>query len=213
MNLPNDEINRYCEEHTSPEGDLLTTLSRETYLKMLMPNMLSGHLQGRLLAMISKMINPSHILEIGTFTGYSSICMAEGLKTNGKLFTIDINEELESTVRHYIEKSGNGDKIEFLIGNALEIIPTLDYTFDLIFIDADKENYSTYYDLIIDSVRKGGIIIADNTLWSGKVLEVPVEEDYQTKGIIEFNSLIKNDSRVEKVILPLRDGMTVIRKK
>ena len=213
MNLPNDEINRYCEEHTSPEGDLLTTLSRETYLKMLMPNMLSGHLQGRLLAMISKMINPSHILEIGTFTGYSSICMAEGLKTNGKLFTIDINEELESTVRHYIEKSGNGDKIEFLIGNALEIIPTLDYTFDLIFIDADKENYSTYYDLIIDSVRKGGIIIADNTLWSGKVLDTEKYNDVDTVGLREFNKKITKDERVENLLLPVRDGLMILQKK
>lgn len=207
------EIDKYILNHIEPEDAILKELDRETHLKVVGARMLSGHLQGQVLTMLSKMIRPQFILEIGTFTGYSAICLAKGLQENGKLFTIEIDDELESFAKKYFEKAGIQHSIEQRIGAALEIIPTLSQTFDLVFIDAHKPEYPAYYKAIFDKVKSGGYIIADNTLWSGKVLEKPAEEDYQTKGIIEFNSMIKNDDRVEKVILPLRDGMTVIRKK
>jgi predicted O-methyltransferase YrrM len=172
--------------------------------------MLSGHLQGRILSMVSALVRPKRILEIGTYTGYSAICLAEGLVEGGKLITIDVNEELEDQVRAYFAKAGVSDKIEFRIGNALKIIPELKEKFDLVFIDADKENYSRYYDLVIDSVNLNGLILADNVLWSGKVLDGKPDKD--TKAIIDFNAKVHTDQRVENVLLPVRDGIMMLRK-
>jgi predicted O-methyltransferase YrrM len=210
MNLDSEDIYEYIESQTSPESDLLRHITRETYLKVNMPNMLSGHLQGRVLAMFSQMIQPRYILEIGTFTGYSAICLAEGLAENGKLITIDINEELEDAVKSYFETAGIANKIDYRIGNALEIIPDLTETFDIVFIDADKHNYANYYDLIFDKVRKGGFIISDNVLWKGKVTDKNPDKD--TQNLINFNKKIQADTRVENLILPLRDGISVARK-
>jgi predicted O-methyltransferase YrrM len=207
------EIDKYILNHIESEDPILVELDRDTHLNVVGARMISGHLQGQVLTMLSKMIRPKTILELGTFTGYSAICLAKGLQENGKLITIDIEDELENMARKYFIKSGFDTKIEQRIGPALKIIPTLTETFDLVFIDAHKPEYPTYYKAVFDKVKSGGFIIADNTLWSGKVLEIPAEDDFQTRGIIEFNSMIKNDERVEKVILPLRDGMTVIRKK
>jgi len=206
-------IDKYILDHIEPEDAILKELDRETHLNVVGARMISGHLQGQVLTMLSNMIRPQFILEIGTFTGYSAICLAKGLKENGKLITIEIDDELESIAKKYFEKAGVQYKIEQRIGAALEIIPTLIQTFDLVFIDAHKPEYPAYYDAVFQKVRNGGFIVADNTLWSGKVLNKPAEDDFQTRGIIEFNSMIKNDERVEKVILPLRDGMTIIRKK
>ena len=207
------EIDKYILNHIEPEDEILKELDRETHLNVAGARMISGHLQGQVLTMFSKIIKPKNILEIGTFTGYSAICLAKGLQENGKLITIEIDDELENMARNYIVKAGVEHKIVQLIGAALEIIPTLNETFDLVFIDAQKPEYSAYYNAVFEKVKNGGFIIADNTLWSGKVLETPAEDDYQTRGIIEFNTMIKNDDRIEKVILPLRDGMTIIRKK
>ena len=207
------EIDKYILNNIESEDEVLKELERETYLKVLHPRMISGHLQGEVLTMFSKMIQPENILEIGTFTGYSAICLAKGLHENGKLITIEIDDELETLAKKYIVKSGLQDKIVQRIGAALEIIPALKESFDLVFIDADKREYVAYYQAVFDKVQNGGYIIADNTLWSGKVLEKPEADDEQTMGILEFNNLIKRDKRVEKVILPLRDGMTIIRKK
>lgn len=203
-------IQDYIAEHTSPETAVLRQLNRETNAKVLMPRMLSGHVQGRLLSMISKMIRPQHILEIGTYTGYSAICLSEGLKEGGKLITIDINEELEEMVRQFFVKAGVENKVKQCIGDALEIIPGLEEKFDLVFIDADKVNYLNYYNLVIDKVNTGGFIIADNVLWSGKV--VHKKEDKDTQVILNFNKAIQDDGRVENVMLPVRDGLMVIRK-
>jgi predicted O-methyltransferase YrrM len=207
------ELEKYILNHIEPEDAVLRELDRETHLNVVGARMISGHLQGQALTMLSKMISPKTILEIGTFTGYSAICLAKGLQENGKLITIEIDDELESFAKKYFEKAGVQHKIEQRIGAALKIIPTLNETFELVFIDAHKPEYPAYYKAIFDKVNNGGYIIADNTLWSGKVLEVTAEDDLQTRGIIVFNTLIKNDTRVEKVILPLRDGMTIIRKK
>lgn len=206
-----EKIQQYAEEHTSPENPLLKQLNRETYSKMMMPRMLSGHMQGRILATFSHMLKPKNILEIGTYTGYSAICLAEGLAEGGKLTTIDINEELEDMVRQYFDRAGISDKVDFQIGNALDLIVNLKQMFDLVFIDADKANYSNYYDMIIDKVRQGGYIIADNVLWSGKVVEEG-KKDKDTQALIEFNTKINNDGRVENVLMPVRDGLMVIRK-
>jgi predicted O-methyltransferase YrrM len=203
-------IQKYSEDHTSPESDLLKVIDRETNARVLMPRMLSGHMQGRILSMISRMVNPTSVLEIGTYTGYSAICLAEGLKHGGKLITIDINEELESTVRSYFSRSPFSNVIDYKIGNALQIIPTLKGNFDLVFIDADKENYARYYDLVINHVPLGGYILADNVLWSGKVLDAKPDKD--TRAIIEFNRKVNEDVRVENVMLPVRDGIMVMRK-
>lgn len=211
--MKSKELDSYILNHIEPEDEVLRELDRETHLKVLGARMLSGHLQGQVLIMLSKIIQPKNILEVGTFTGYSAICLAKGLQPNGILTTIEIDDELESFAGKYFEKAGLKEKIRQLIGPALEIIPTLDHTFDLVFLDADKREYVDYYELVLKKMNSGGIIIADNTLWSGKVLEKPAPDDHQTKGIIEFNELIAKDNRVEKVILPLRDGMTVIRKK
>jgi predicted O-methyltransferase YrrM len=207
------EIEKYILNHIEQEDPILVELDRATHLNVVGARMISGHLQGQVLTMLSKMIQPKTILEIGTFTGYSAICLAKGLQQDGKLITIDIEDELENMARKYVIKAGFEDKIQQHIGPALEIIPTLNETFDLVFIDAHKPEYPAYYNAVFDKVKSGGYIIADNTLWSGKVLETPAEDDFQTRGIMEFNTMIKNDGRVEKVILPLRDGMTVIRKK
>ncbi len=207
------EIDRYILDHIDEEDPILAELDRETHLKVLSARMLSGHLQGQILTLISKMIQPQNILELGTFTGYSAICLARGLKKGGKLITIEMDDELESFAKKYFKKAGLEDRIEQRIGAALEIIPELKEQFDLVFIDADKREYVHYYNMLIDRMESGSYILADNTLWSGKVLNEPKADDFQTVGIIEFNKLLKNDIRVEKVILPLRDGMTLIRKK
>jgi caffeoyl-CoA O-methyltransferase len=206
----NPDLQDYSERHTTAESDLLKNINRETHAQVLQPRMLSGHLQGRVLSMISCMIKPKTILEIGTYTGYSALCLAEGLQSDGKLITIDINDELEERVRNYISKSGLTGKIDFRIGNALEIIPQLNVKFDLVFIDADKENYSRYYDLVIDNLNLNGIILADNVLWSGKVLDPKPDKD--TKAITDFNTKVHLDARVENVLLPIRDGIMMVRK-
>ncbi|MFV0266477.1 MAG: O-methyltransferase [Draconibacterium sp.] len=212
MNRQKD-IDQYILDHIDEEDDILKELDRETHLKVLGARMLSGHLQGQVLAMISRMIRPKCILELGTFTGYSAICLSKGLQAGGKIVTIEIDDELESLTAKYFKKAGIQDQVEQRIGSALEIIPTLTGKFDLVFIDADKREYVEYYNLLIDRLGSGAFIIADNTLWSGKVLDKPRADDFQTQGILAFNTLIKNDNRVEKVLLPLRDGMTLIRKK
>jgi caffeoyl-CoA O-methyltransferase len=205
-----DDIADYIEAHTAGESDLLKKINRETHAKVLKPRMLSGQLQGRYLSMISHLLKPKNILEIGTYTGYSAICLAEGLAEDGKLITIDINEELETRVRDYFEQAGLSKKVEYRIGNALTIIPTLEQQFDLVFIDADKENYSRYYDLIFDKVKVGGIILADNVLWSGKITMSKPDKD--TRALLEFNAKVNDDTRVENVLLPVRDGIMMARK-
>ncbi|AHW59843.1 Predicted O-methyltransferase YrrM [Draconibacterium orientale] len=206
-------LHQYILDHIDEEDPVLTELDRETNLKVLGARMISGHLQGQVLTMLAKMIRPKTILELGTFTGYSAICLAKGLPEDGKLITIEVDDELEALAKKYFEKAGVAHLIEQKIGAATELIPSLDQSFDLVFIDADKREYVEYYQLLIDKMQPGAYIIADNTLWSGKVLDKPRHDDGQTIGILEFNKLVKNDDRVEKVILPLRDGMTVIRKK
>ncbi|MEA2107748.1 MAG: O-methyltransferase [Bacteroidota bacterium] len=206
-------IEQFILEHSDPEDPLLAELNRETNLKVLRPRMLSGHLQGKILEMMSKMIRPQKILEIGTYTGYSAICLAKGLQKNGVLHTIEINDELEHYIRKYLQKAGLENIVKLHIGNALEIIPNLVETFDLVFIDGDKRQYSDYYHTLFDYVKPGGFILADNVLWSGKVIELESPDDEYTKGIFAFNELIAKDTRVEKVIIPLRDGLTLIRKK
>ncbi|HET9053255.1 MAG TPA: O-methyltransferase [Cyclobacteriaceae bacterium] len=210
MDITHPALQRYSEDHTSAENDLLKKINRDTHAQVLMPRMLSGHMQGRLLAMISGMIKPASILEIGTYTGYSALCLAEGLQPEGRLLTLDVNEELESRVRNYFKESPFNTQIDYRIGNALEVIPTLNIDFDLVFIDADKENYARYYDLVINRVPLGGYILADNVLWSGKVLDEKPDKD--TKAIKEFNRKIQDDARVENVLLPIRDGILIMRK-
>jgi len=212
MDFLDEKLTSYVETHTKPESGLLQQLNRETWAKVLMPRMLSGHLQGRVLSMFCKMIQPDRILEIGTYTGYSALCMAEGLTPDGKLYTIDINEELEEIVQRYLKQSPYREKIITLTGNATSIIPGLNETFDLVFIDADKENYSNYYDLVFEKVKHGGYIIADNVLWSGNVLKKKSEMDEETQAIDSFNKKVINDNRVENVLFPVRDGLMVIRK-
>ena len=204
------EIDDYVTAHSQSEPELLQKLNRETYQKILQPRMLSGHYQGRLLSMLSKLINPKNILEIGTYTGYSAICLAEGMQQNGELHTIDINEELLDFQRKYFDKSGFGNQIHQHLGNALEIIPKLEITFDLVFIDADKENYTNYFNCIIDKLNSGGVILSDNVLWSGKVLDTVFQkDDTSTPALIEYNKLLKEDNRIETVLLPIRDGLTI----
>ena len=195
------EIEKYIEEHTSPENELLERINRETHLEVMRPRMLSGHVQGRLLSMFSKMISPKNILEIGTYTGYSAICMAEGLQKGGKLITIDVNEELEDRVRSYFDEAGMTEVLEFKIGNAMEIIPSLNQQFDLVFIDADKSNYSNYLNLVIGKVPSGGYIIADNVLWSGKVIEKFRKTlDKDTEALLRFNEEVQKDERFENIL-------------
>lgn len=210
MDVINPALQKYSEEHTTPENSLLQKINRDTHAKVMMPRMLSGHMQGRILSMVSCMVKPFAVLEIGTYTGYSALCLAEGLRPQGKLVTLDINEELENTVRNYFNESSFNAQIDYRIGNALEIIPSLHMDFDLVFIDADKENYARYYDLVINRVPLGGYILADNVLWSGKVLDEKADKD--TKAIKEFNRKVQDDSRVENVLLPVRDGILIMRK-
>lgn len=207
-----EKINAYTEAHTSPEPELLQRLSRETQAKVLRPRMLSGHLQGRLLSAISHMMRPRRVLEIGTYTGYSALCLAEGLAEDGQLHTIDINEELEDMVRRYFAESSYTHKLHQHIGNALEVIPELLESWDLVFIDADKENYARYYDLVLNNVRSGGFVIADNVLWSGKVVEKASARDKETQALLEFNEMVHQDERVENLLLPVRDGLMLCRK-
>ncbi|REE27372.1 O-methyltransferase [Winogradskyella pacifica] len=209
--LPED-LDNYIVAHSEQEPELLQQLTRETYQKILQPIMLSGPYQGRVLSMISKLIRPQSILELGTFTGYATLCLAEGLQKNGNLHTIDINEELVDFQRKYFDKSEYGQQIIQHTGSALDIIPELNQTFDLIFIDADKPNYSNYFHLIIDKLNPGGIILSDNVLWHGKVVEPVGEKDISTKSILDYNQLLKSDKRIETVVLPIRDGLTISRK-
>ena len=210
MNFLDHNLETYVAEHSEQEPELLQELARETHLKILQPRMLSGAYQGRLLALLSKLIAPKHILEIGTYTGYSALCLAEGLQADGQIDTIDINEELTDMQRKYFDVSGYGKHIVQHLGNAAEIIPAIEGTFDFVFIDADKEQYPRYFDLIVDRVRSGGLIIADNVLWSGKVVESATDE--ATESLQIFNEKVAKDSRVETVILAVRDGLTLLRK-
>ena len=207
----NEDLQNLLLQYCEPESELLQRINRETNLKVLMPRMLSGHYQGRVLSMLSKLVNPRRILEVSTFTGYATLCLAEGLQPEGKLFTLDINVELEDMVRRNFADSAYEKQIVYLLGDAMQNIPQLDEVFDLVFIDADKKNNGAYYDLVIDKVRPGGLIIVDNVLWSGKVLSN--QQDKDTKNIITFNDKIAKDPQVEKLILPVRDGLFVIRKK
>lgn len=209
--LPPD-ISTYAETYTSPESVLLHQLNRNTRAHVMAPRMLSGHIQGRFLSMVSWMIRPRRILEIGTYTGYSALCLAEGLTDDGRLITLDHNEELETFARAYWQQSPLKDKIDFRLGLAADSIPMLQETFDLVFIDADKRNNSLYFDLIFDKVRPGGFILVDNVLWSGKVVEPPKPADQDTMAVHAFNQKVQNDSRIENVLLPVRDGIMVIRK-
>lgn len=211
MNIISPAIDQYLDMHTQEESEVLKALTRETHLKVLMPQMLSGKVQGNLLTMMSKIIQPKRILEIGTFTGYASICLAKGLTDNGLLYTIDINRELETMTDKYFKQAGVRHQIVSLYGPAVQLIPTLEETFDLVFIDADKINYSTYYDLVMEKVRPGGLIIADNVLWSGKVVEATKDKD--TMAMDAYNKKVQNDPRVENVLVPLRDGLMMARKK
>lgn len=213
MEFISEALATYCENHTSPESDLLKLVSRETHLKVLRARMLSGHLQGRTLSLFSKMIKPKYVLEIGTYTGYSALCMAEGLQADGKLVTIDINEELEDFVQDFFNQSPYKNQIEYKIADAIELIPTLKYDWDLVFIDADKINYINYYNLLIDNLKSGAYIIADNVLWSGKVVEPVSAKDKDTQLLLDFNKLIQDDERVENLLLPIRDGLMILRKK
>jgi len=203
-------ISEYSERFTDAESEILSKLNKQTWQQMVQPRMLSGHMQGRILSLFSKMIKPKYILEIGTFTGYSAICLAEGLQENGRLITLDINEEFEDIAKLYFKESGMEHLIDMRIGNAAHLIPALKEEFDIVFIDADKENYSTYFDLVIDKVSPGGIIIADNVLWSGKVVED--KPDTETRALMDYSEKIHKDKRVENVLLPVRDGLMICRK-
>lgn len=208
-----EAIEEYILSHSDDEGELLAALNRDANVNLLRPRMLSGHLQGRILKMFCRMLAPKRVLEIGTYTAYATLCMAEGMAPDGRIHTIEINDEMEDFINKYLERSPHKEKITVHFGDALEVIPKLGGEFDLVFIDADKRLYSEYYDLVFPMVRPGGLILADNTLWDGHVVEVPRSADKQTLGIMAFNDKIKRDDRVEKVILPLRDGLTMIWKK
>ncbi len=212
MEFISQELDNYVCDHTENEPAILYELNRRTNLEVLRPRMLSGHFQGRVLSMLSNMISPLNVLEIGTYTGYSALCFAEGLQAGGKVTTIDINEELEDLVKEYISKSDYRNNVDFIVGDAMEIISTLTTEFDLVFIDADKQNYSGYYDLVFDKVRKGGYIIADNVLWSGKVVEEYETTDRDTQLLMDFNKKVHDDSRVQNVLFPIRDGLMIARK-
>ena len=211
MNLT-PQLDKYISEHTTPEGDYLYRLFRATHVEILAPQMASGHVQGRFLKFLVKMIKPKRILEIGTFTGYSAICMSEGLDADGKIYTFEVEDELEDFTRKWIDGSEHGSKIVFTIGNALEIVPSLGEKFDMVFIDGNKREYIEYYEMAIKYLSPGGWILADNTLWDGHVIE-PERKDAQTNGVRAFNDFVRNDDRVEVVILPLRDGLTIVRVK
>ena len=211
MSFVDDDLSAYLERSCEAEPELLKRIDRETQLEVLMPRMVSGHFQGRVLSFLSKMIQPKFVLEIGTFTGYATLCLAEGLTKDGKITTLDINEELEDRVRGYFAASAFDAQIDYRIGNAANIISTINEVFDIVFIDADKKNNALYYQLIFDKVRIGGLILVDNVLWSGKVVANKTDQD--TINILTFNEMISADIRVEKLILPIRDGLFIIRKK
>ena len=211
MHFISEKLDEYVVKHSEDEPALLKALTRETYQKILQPRMLSGHYQGRVLSVLSKLIRPKVILEIGTYTGYSALCLAEGLDQKGVLHTIDINEELLDFQRSYFDKSDYGSQIFQHLGPAIDIIPTLDNTFDLVFMDADKPNYINYFNQIIDKLNPGGVILSDNVLWSGKVVEKLDPKDQDTKALLEYNSLLNSDKRIETVLLPIRDGLTISR--
>ena len=213
MEFIDQKLDDYVCAHTENEPEVLNALNRKTHLTVLRSRMLSGHFQGRLLSMLSHMIQPERILEIGTYTGYSAICLAEGLTENGKLTTIDINEELEDIAREYIQKANLENKIEYIIGDAMQIVPQLDEQYDLVFIDADKKNYCNYYHLVFDKVKPGGYILADNVLWSGKVVEDYEALDSETKIIMDYNKMVHEDPRVQEILLPIRDGLMLARKR
>jgi len=213
MHFISDELDDYVVQHTEKEPELLKALTRETYQKVLQPRMLSGHYQGRVLSLLSKLIRPKTILELGTFTGYSALCLAEGLQSDGVLHTIDHNEELATIQRRYFDLSPFGSQIYQHTGDAIDIIPKMDLGFDLVFMDADKENYINYFHQIIDKLNPGGVILSDNVLWSGKVIEPLLASDISTITVLEYNRLLKNDKRLETVLLPIRDGLTVSIKK
>jgi predicted O-methyltransferase YrrM len=212
MNFISPELEQYAGIHTSPESELLARINRETHLEVLQPRMLSGHLQGRVLSLLANLLKPKRILEIGTYTGYSALCLAEGLPDDGTLITIDVNEELQARVQGYFNDSAYKNQIEYYIGDAIELIPTLSDTWDLVFIDADKKNYLNYYDLVIEHMNPGGIILADNILWSGKVID-ETAQDRETVLLRKYNERIQADERVENILLPIRDGIMVARKK
>jgi predicted O-methyltransferase YrrM len=211
MHFISEALEAYAEKHSDDEPALLAALNRETQQKILHSQMLSGHLQGRLLSMLSKLAKPSHILEIGTYTGYATLCLAEGLAENGTIDTIDINEELYDFQRSYFDRSPWRKQIKQHVGKALDIIPSIDKKFDLVFIDADKENYASYFELIVPKMSKGGLILSDNVLWKGKILDAVDDKDKKTKALAAYNLLLKDDSRVETLLLPIRDGLTVCR--
>lgn len=211
MHFISEELENYVEQHSQNEPELLVKLFKETHQKVLQPRMLSGHFQGRILSMLSKIINPENILEIGTYTGYAALCLAEGIQKNGTLDTIDVKEELVAIQQKYFDLSSWKGQIIAHLGNALEIIPTLNKKYDLVFIDADKENYINYFNMIVPMMNKGGIILSDNVLWSGKVLEELNPKDKSTKILLEYNQMINSDPRLETVLLPIRDGLTVSR--
>ena len=213
MEFIDAELNYYAEQHTTAESELLQRINRETNLEVLMPRMLSGHLQGRILAMVAKMISPSYIVEIGTYTGYSALCMAEGLMKEGKLITIEFNEELQKRILGYFNESKYAPQMDLRIGDAMAILPALKPGIDLVFIDADKGNYLNYYNLVIDKINSGGYILADNVLWSGKVIAQVDPDDEDTIALKKFNTFVQQDERVENVLLPVRDGLMLIRKK
>ncbi|HNR86266.1 MAG TPA: class I SAM-dependent methyltransferase [Taishania sp.] len=213
MEFISEELDKYVCAHTEIEPPYLQELNRKTHLEVLQPRMLSGHFQGRVLSLLSHMIQPQRILEIGTYTGYSALCLAEGLTPTGQLITIDVNEELEELVASFIEKSGRAQQIKPMIGDAMQIIPTLDEMFDIVFIDADKKNYINYYNLVFDKVKTGGNIIADNVLWSGKVLEDYEKLDKSTQLLMDYNKMVHQDERVQEVLFPIRDGLMIARKK
>lgn len=213
MNFLPEEIDRYAVAHTATEPELLQELSKETWRKVLAPRMLSGHYQGRVLSMISKLIAPKNILEIGTYTGYSALCLCEGMSADGQLHTIDINEELYELQRKYFDKSDYGSQIVQHVGDALEIIPKLDLEFDVVFIDADKRNYPAYLDLLLPKLSSGAVILSDNVLWSGKVVEPLIDGDLDTEAILVYNKRLNEDPRLETVLLPIRDGLTLSRVK
>lgn len=211
MHFISPELELYVERHSEDEPTLLASLHRETYQKIMQPRMLSGHFQGRVLSMLSKLIRPINILEIGTYTGYATLCLAEGMQENGSIDTIDINEELFDIQKKYFDLSFWKGQISQHVGDALEIIPSLNKKYDLVFIDADKDNYLNYWEMILPVMNKGGIILSDNVLWSGKVLDKPDPRDLSTNVLLEYNKKLKEDSRVETVLLPIRDGLTVSR--
>jgi predicted O-methyltransferase YrrM len=213
MEFISPELSNYCETYTSAESEILKQLNRETHLKVVSPRMLSGHLQGRFLSFISKLQRPELIVEIGTYTGYSALCLSEGLTEKGRLISIDVNEETSAFAKSFIQKTEFSNKIELVLADAKEYIPTIKEAIDLVFIDADKKNYLNYYHLVIDQLKPGGLIIADNVLWSGKITMPESSMDKETQALHEFNKFVQQDERVENMLLPVRDGLMVVRKK